>query len=249
MDKISIVTVTYNCKNDVEKTIKSVLDLDYPNIEYIVIDGASKDGTVDIIKTYADRIDYWISEPDKGIYDAMNKGIAVATGEWIYFLNAGDCFDDKGVLHKVPFDNYSQTTAVCAIVGDIKVNIDNNLSVRKKTIPFYRNQRRYKNMGFSHQGVFVRTKEAKNLLFDLQYALCADYAMMVSLHKKGLSFIEIDTPICAIQGGVGASASNRDQQMREEARICGCEDTIIFYATYCVRKAKRFIKNIIEVKR
>ena len=87
--RISVVTVCYNAVDCIEQTMLSVLDQTYHDIEYIIIDGGSTDGTVDIIKKYADRLAYWISEPDKGIYDAMNKGIAVATGDYINFMNAG----------------------------------------------------------------------------------------------------------------------------------------------------------------
>ena len=85
MLKISIVTVSYNAAETIEQTISSVVNQTYENIEYIIIDGGSTDGTVDIIRKYEDRIAYWVSEPDKGIYDAMNKGIDVATGDYIYF--------------------------------------------------------------------------------------------------------------------------------------------------------------------
>ena len=92
---ISVVTVSYNAVSTIEQTILSVINQTYPHIEYIIIDGGSTDGTVDVIKKYADKITYWVSEPDKGIYDAMNKGIAVATGEWINFMNSGDSFYSK----------------------------------------------------------------------------------------------------------------------------------------------------------
>ena len=88
--KISVVTVCYNAVDCIEETMLSVLDQTYPNIEYIVIDGGSSDGTADVIRKYADRLAYWVSEPDKGIYDAMNKGIVAATGDYINFMNAGD---------------------------------------------------------------------------------------------------------------------------------------------------------------
>ncbi len=84
------MTVTYNAEELLEETILSVINQSYKNIEYIIIDGASTDGTIDIIKKYEEKIDYWMSEPDEGIYFAMNKAIEKATGKWINFMNAGD---------------------------------------------------------------------------------------------------------------------------------------------------------------
>lgn len=101
MDKISIITVTYNCVNEVEKTIKDALSLEYPDYEVIVIDGASKDGTCELLNKYKEQFAYFVSEPDKGIYDAMNKGICAATGDWIIFQNVGDVFDGKDVLKRI----------------------------------------------------------------------------------------------------------------------------------------------------
>lgn len=87
--KVSVITVVYNDVKNIEKTIKNVLKQTYTNLEYVVVDGASKDGTLDIIKRYEGKL-RWISEPDKGIYDAMQKGANSATGEWIIFRNCGD---------------------------------------------------------------------------------------------------------------------------------------------------------------
>lgn len=98
--KLSVITVVYNGEAFLEDTIKSIINQTYENIEYIVIDGASTDGTLNIIKKYEDKIDYWVSESDLGIYDAMNKGIDVASGEFINFLNAGDRFVDEHVWKK-----------------------------------------------------------------------------------------------------------------------------------------------------
>ena len=99
--KISIITVSYNAAKTIEQTISSVVNQTYQDIEYIIIDGGSTDGTMDIIRKYEDRIAYWISEPDKGIYDAMNKGIDVATGDYVYFLGADDRLVDANIIDKI----------------------------------------------------------------------------------------------------------------------------------------------------
>ena len=90
--RVSVITVCYNAILGIERTITSVLSQSYPEVEYIVIDGGSKDGTVDVIQKYADRIDYFVSEPDGGIYDAMNKGIGAATGDVVGLLNSDDFY-------------------------------------------------------------------------------------------------------------------------------------------------------------
>lgn len=124
--KISVITVSYNCMDTIEETILSVINQTYSNIEYIIIDGGSKDGTVDIIKKYQDRIAYWVSEPDGGIYEAMNKGIDKATGDWINFMNAGDTFTDKYVLDKV--FKHSSFSNIDVLYGNSTI-IENNCKI------------------------------------------------------------------------------------------------------------------------
>ena len=98
MNKISVITVCWNCVGEIEKTLTSVVAQTYSNMEYIVVDGASKDGTLEIINKYKNHISVLISEPDSGLYNAMNKGVKAATGQWCIFMNAGDMFASNNVL-------------------------------------------------------------------------------------------------------------------------------------------------------
>lgn len=100
-DLISIITICYNCKQSIQRTIESVIAQSYHNIEYIIVDGGSSDGTLDVIKRYTSHISTLVSEPDNGIYDALNKGIALAKGTWILCLNAGDVLASSDVLEKI----------------------------------------------------------------------------------------------------------------------------------------------------
>ena len=99
--KLSVITINFNNRDGLRKTIESVVNQTYKDFEYIVIDGGSTDGSVDVIKEYTDRIDYWVSEPDKGIYNAMNKGIDVAKGEYCNFMNSGDIYYNANVLSEM----------------------------------------------------------------------------------------------------------------------------------------------------
>lgn len=188
---ITIVTVSYNAASVIEETIKSVLNQSYKYIEYIIIDGGSTDGTIDIIKKYADNLSCWISEPDKGIYDAMNKGINKANGKWINFMNAGDSFIDNNVIEKVALSinsNYGVT------FGDTIIN-KNGQRIIHKANPFYNKKKLHHKMGFNHQSTFVRTDLAKKYLFDLNYKLAADYNMIISLYRTGIKFKQLDFTI------------------------------------------------------
>lgn len=101
MAKISIITICYNVESSIERTILSVVNQTFKDYEYIIVDGASKDNTLEVVNKYKDKIDVIISEPDRGVYDAMNKGIKRASGEWLIMMNAGDYFADTNVLEKV----------------------------------------------------------------------------------------------------------------------------------------------------
>ena len=185
---ITIITVSYNAASVIEETINSVLSQSYKDIEYIIIDGGSTDGTTEIIKKYANKLSYWISEPDKGIYDAMNKGINKANGKWINFMNAGDSFIDNNVIERVALsiDSYYGVA-----FGDTIIN-KNKQRIIHKANPFYNKKKLHHKMGFNHQSTFVRTDLAKKYLFDLKYKLAADYNMIISLYRDGVQFKQLN---------------------------------------------------------
>lgn len=127
MSGISIITVALNSAEYIEDCIKSVISQDYQDVEYIIIDGGSTDGTIDIIKRYEDKIAKWISEPDKGIYDAMNKGITLALGDIVGFVHADDMLNDKFVISKI-VDSFITQNAD-AIYGDALIVNRNNINI------------------------------------------------------------------------------------------------------------------------
>lgn len=245
MHKISIITVTYNCVDILESTILSVLQQDYQNIEYIIVDGKSTDGTIDLVSTYETQITKFVSEKDSGIYDAMNKGLSLCTGDWVFFLNAGDVFCDKFVLSRI-FSSETLEYDVCW--GDCWVKIGGKNRYRKFDTPFYLNKKFFHDMGFSHQSVFVRTEWAKRMKFDLSYRCCADYDMMVRLQKAGAKFHYLGLPISVVVGGEGFSYSNSSVQMNDVARLLGVERTVKFKIYYQYWNLKQLVKRLIGRK-
>lgn len=189
--KITVVTVCYNAVDTIEKTMLSVINQTYPNIEYIIIDGASTDGTVEVLKKYESHISKWVSEPDKGIYDAMNKGIKLATGDYVNFMNAGDVFVDESVLSKIA---NCISPASDILFGDIIVGKNGNYYIEKANEGEIKKTKSV-SMGFNHQASFVCTDLARNHPFNLNYKLAADFNMMKALYHQGAKFSYCKFPV------------------------------------------------------
>lgn len=182
---ISIITVSYNASKTIEDTIKSVINQTYDNIEYIIIDGGSTDGTVDIIKKYSNNITYWTSEPDNGIYDAMNKGIAFANGELIGIINSDDWYENGIIEHIVEYYLKSKTPKI--FYGDLIKHYSVCVS---KTIKPHRPLNQFW-MGtiIGHPTVFVSSIfYQKYGLFNPQYKISADYDLLVRMYKRNVDF-------------------------------------------------------------
>ena len=192
--KASVVTVCFNSAKTIEQTIRSVLGQSYNNIEYIVIDGGSTDGTVNIIKKYKNDIAYWVSEPDRGIYDAMNKGIAKATGDIIAFMNSDDWYAEGAIAAVV--EAFDRTDADVVYGHTILVNSEIQTLQNRPPLDHI-----FNGMVFCHQAAFVRTKLMKNNLFDISYKIVADYAFFLEMYLQGKNFFAIDTTIAYYQMG------------------------------------------------
>ena len=173
---ISIITVIYNDGKKLEETILSILSQTYDNLEFIIIDGSSTDGTIDIIKKYEDKIDYWISEKDSGIFDAMNKGILAAKGDYINFMNAGDFFIRKNLVKEIV--DILNSEEIDFLYGD--VNVGNNNIITNKIR--YNTQFIYKTI--CHQGIFAHKKCFNKNMFDLKYRWMCDYKWLLECFLK-----------------------------------------------------------------
>ncbi len=209
---ISIVTVCFNCVELIEKTVKSVLEQDYENIEYIVIDGASTDGTCDVIEKYRDRIAYHVSERDNGIYDAMNKGIEAATGELIGFIGAGDWYEDGAI--KAIADTYMLKPAD-VVYGDVTV-VDGSVH-KRQDYGKVSLEDMYYYMPIIHPGLFVRTRLQKEERFDTTYKIAADYKFLMRIYHKGCTFCYANHGIVYYLLG-GVSSTRLAETIKESRR-------------------------------
>jgi glycosyltransferase involved in cell wall biosynthesis len=205
---VSIITVTYNAEAYLEETINSVLNQTYKNIEYIIIDGGSTDGTVDIIKKYEDKIDYWVSEKDAGIYDAMNKGLKASQGDIIGILNADDFYVSDAVENSVAA---LLESGLDYSVGDI-IKIPSDVIIS----PVYPlTATIYQGMMYPHIGAFIKKEVYDKVgFFDTGYKLAADFEMAMRIHTARFRPIYVRQVIGSIhEGGVSASQLTKKENM------------------------------------
>ena len=211
--KISIITVCLNSIDTLEQTIQSVVSQDYPNIEYIIVDGGSTDGTLDVIHKYETDISRWISEPDAGIYDAMNKGITMATGDYIAFLNSDDWYTE-GALSYVADDIMKFGASVSSYnmnvySGNDRIEWEDVFSRDIKNIRIA--------MCRCHQAIFAKRSlfEAYGG-FDTKYKISADYDWLLRLYDHGVDIRYKSYAVVNFR--LGGLSDSRDIQMRKEAK-------------------------------
>ena len=201
LPRITIVTVCFNAEKVIDRTLRSVIGQTYDNLEYLIIDGASKDDTIKVIETYQDRLRL-ISEPDKGLYDAMNKGIRLATGEWLLFMNADDVFVDNDVV--------SDVAAFIEQHPEADIVYGNSEQILEYGIYPIRPQEAYMNhkMSISHQATFVKTEVLRSHPFDLQYRFAADFEQLSHFYLEGRTFLHIDRMIARVEMRGGTTFDN-----------------------------------------
>lgn len=175
--KLSIITINYNNAEGLEKTIKSVIAQNIKNFEYIVIDGNSSDGSKDIIEKYADKIDYWVSEPDSGIYNAMNKGIIQAKGEYLLFINSGDLLKNDISIERI----IKQLTGEDIIYFDLDVYYSAENTVYK-SYPDILNFEYFLTKTLPHPASFIKKRLFEKYgLYDENMTICSDWAFFINV--------------------------------------------------------------------
>jgi len=215
LPKVSIITVVYNDVSGLEYTIRSVMKQTYAELEYIIVDGLSTDGTLDVIDQYREEVSILLSEKDNGIYDAMNKGLAAATGDYVLFLNSGDELYEDMTLEKV----FSSAENADIYYGETKL-IDeerNILGDRRHRIPkrFDWKSFRY-GMNICHQAIYVKRSIAEP--YDLQYQLSADIDWVIRAAKKANKIVNVNQYVAKYLVG-GMTQKRHRQSLKERYAI------------------------------
>lgn len=236
---ITVVTVVYNGEKYLEETILSVINQTYLNVEYVIIDGGSSDGTLDIIRKYEHVVDYWVSEEDEGIYDAMNKGIRASSGEWVNFMNAGDCFYSTDTVASL-FDNHTYIEDV--IYGGVLIRYTD----------FSRIQRSgnikdlWKGMQFCHQSAFVRTDIHRIAKFNIKNRMAADLEFFYGAYKRGVGFRQVDAVVSSVTAG-GLSDTNRVETILAWGdAVSNCEGSSWVKVMYYLYAANSIMRGVIK---
>lgn len=229
--KVSIITVVYNGEKHIEQTINSVLNQSYNNIEYIIVDGGSTDGTLAIIKQYEDKISYWISESDTGIYNAMNKGIKLCTGDYVAFLNADDWYNPDTV--QVMVDEIVKSN-VDYVFANVSNYYEDTLSfIFKPNLDKY-----HRYIPFGHPALYLRRDILLSMGFDERYKVIADYDLIIKLIKYNYSFSYLDKSIVNFRTGGFSYKNNHDW-----------ESFLLFYRHFGLVKAifNYFFRKYVEL--
>lgn len=239
--KFSIITICYNASATVERTLRSVTGQTWADREYIIIDGASKDSTLDIISRYRDKVDILVSEPDKGLYDAMNKGLALATGDYVLFMNAGDRFHEDSTLEQIAAQVQDLAELPGVIYGNTALtNMAGEIyGMRRLSPPEHLDWKSFKNgMLVCHQAFYARRDLAEP--YDLRYRFSADVDWCIRVMKKARNLHNTHLIVADyLEDGSGVTIDNRKASLKERFAIMrkhyGLPSTLLHHAWFAVR--------------
>lgn len=241
--KLSVITIVYNNVKDIERTMLSVLGQNYKNIEYIIIDGASKDGTKDIIYKYKAQLSQFISEPDKGIYDAMNKGLALATGDYVLFMNSGDEIFAPETVSQV----FASADAADIYYGETEMFNEQweSLGQRRHHAPENFNWESFRfGMSISHQAIYIKKDITEP--FDLQYKYSSDIDWIIKAAKNASSIVNTHLYVAKYLVG-GISKKKHLASLKERFRIFtkyyGLIPNLINHVVIALNLTRYFIRN------
>ena len=236
----SIITVTYNAGKVLEDTILSVISQTYRNVEYIIVDGASKDNTLEIIGKYSKYISKMVSEPDKGLYDAMNKGIGMATGDYLCFLNAGDKFHDKETLQQIA-ETLKNKDLPDVIYGETAIvdEVGNFLHMRRLSTPEHLNWRSFKQgMLVCHQAFLAKRELTLKHPYDMHYRFSADFDWCIRIMKEAKCLHNTRLTLVDYLNE-GMTTRNHKASLKERFRIMakhyGWVSTILHHCWFVIR--------------
>ena len=239
--KVSIITIAYNSEKTIERTIQSVLSQKYHNVEYIIVDGGSTDGTVDIIKKYSSRITYWISEKDKGISDAFNKGVKLSSGDLICMMNSDDYMPENAIEY-----------VVNAYEEKFDIYYGDTIFVDKNGISFYKKP---KKLGYFkltqpifHQSTYIsRCAYNKYGLYDIELKMAMDYELLYKMYLGGARFkyVEKALSIFSLQGLSGSNELMNSRAVYYVSVRCGTAKLVaaLFLAFCYIRHYLRNLKG------
>lgn len=212
---VSVITVVFNNVKDIERTLKSVINQTYKKVEYIVIDGGSTDGTLEIINKYKENIAHLVSEPDKGIYDAMNKGLDLSTGEYVVFINSGDEIYDVNTIQNI----FSKERDADIYYGETEMfdSTWKSLGQRRHKSPKKLSLKSFRfGMSVSHQAIYVRRDIASN--YDLTYRLSADIDWILDALTKAKKVVNVNMYVAKYLVG-GMSKKKHKESLIERFKI------------------------------
>ncbi len=246
---VSVVTVCRNAEKEVERTIQSVIQQDFPDFEYWIVDGLSTDNTVDTIEPYRKRLAGFVSEHDTGIYNAMNKAARLVKGQWIIFMNAGDTFASTHVLSDV-FSKIDESTLS-------KTDVIYGETIQKRSVGDFKLPNRplhyiLRGMAFCHQSVFVKTFLLRKFPFNEDYRVVADYDFFYQLYLQHANFLFLPVEVSCFEAETGVSRVKKLQAAKEKAIIQNIDHTlrwkIGFALSVCLFHLKNFFLILIPQK-